>query len=300
MVTRRMMMGLSLGGFFAAAAATAGIMVWNTQASAKEPLGQQWPNGQYVSMDQIDHSSYDSLLQKYVDKNGMVNYGAWQRNSADRKLLGQYLVQLSKASPSIKSSREGQLAFWINAYNATTLEGMLQEYPTSSIRNHTAKIAGYNIWKDLPLLVGGKPHSLEAIEHQILRKIGEPRIHFAIVCASVGCPRLLNQAYVPDRLEEQLAMNSRDFFSRPQNFRVDANGTMHVSAILDWFGEDFGATQQAQFTTLQQYLPENAQRVAVNPRAKVTFQEYDWSINEQKAARTTSAPAKAKAGSGKR
>jgi len=295
-----MMMGLSMGGFFAAAAAIAGLLVWNTHVSAKEPLGRQLPNGQYVSMDKIDHSSYDSLLQKYVDKNGMVNYRAWQKNSADRKLLGQYLVQLSKASPSIKSSREGQLAFWINAYNATTLEGMLQEYPTSSIRNHTAKIAGYNIWKDLPLLVGGKPHSLEAIEHQILRKMSEPRIHFAIVCASVGCPRLLNQAYVPDRLEEQLAMNSRDFFSRPQNFRVDANGTMHVSAILDWFGEDFGATQQAQFTTLQQYLPENAQRVAVNPRAKVTFQEYDWSINEQKAARTTSAPAKAKAGSGKR
>ena len=300
MTTRRMKLGLSMGGFFATAAAVAGLLIWNTQASAKEPLGRQWPNGQYVSMDQIDHSSYDSLLQKYVDKDGMVNYAAWQRNSADRKLLGQYLVQLSQASPSIKSSREGQLAFWINAYNATTLEGMLQEYPTSSIRNHTAKIACYNIWKDLPLLVGGKPHSLEAIEHQVLRKMGEPRIHFAIVCASVGCPRLLNEAYVPDRLEEQLAMNSRDFFARSQNFHVDANGTMHVSAILDWFGDDFGATQQAQLTFLQKYLPEDAQRLAVNPRAKVTFQEYNWSINEQKAARTTSVPGRAKAGSGKR
>ncbi|HQX52675.1 MAG TPA: DUF547 domain-containing protein [Planctomycetaceae bacterium] len=300
MATRRMMMGLSMGGFFAAAAAIAGLLIWITQASAKEPLGKQWPNGQYVSMDQIDHSSYDSLLQKYVDQNEMVNYAAWQRNSADRKLLGQYLVQLSQASPSINSSREGQLAFWINAYNATTLEGMLQEYPTSSIRNHTAKIAGYNIWKDLPLLVGGKPHSLEAIEHQVLRKMGEPRIRFAIVCASVGCPRLLNEAYVPDRLEEQLAMNSRDFFARSQNFNVDANGTMHVSAILDWFGEDFGATQQAQLTFLQKYLPDDVQQLAVNPRVKVTFQEYNWSINEQKAARTTHAPGRAKAGSGKR
>ena len=142
------------------------------------------------------------------------------------------------------------LAFWINAYNATTIEGILQVYPTSSIRNHTAKVAGYNLWKDLPLLVGGKPHSLDAMEHQILRKMGEPRIHFAIVCASVGCPRLMNEAYTPDRIEEQLALNTRDFFSRSQNFQVDQSGVMHVSSILDWFGEDFGPTQQAQFTEI--------------------------------------------------
>ena len=125
---------------------------------------------------------------------GMVNYAAWRGTDTDRKSLQNYLVRLSQASPAVKASRAGQLAFWINAYNATTIEGILQVYPTSSIRNHTAKVAGYNLWKDLPLLVGGKPHSLDAMEHQILRKMGEPRIHFAIVCASVGCPRLMNEA----------------------------------------------------------------------------------------------------------
>ncbi|MDA1229329.1 MAG: DUF547 domain-containing protein [Planctomycetota bacterium] len=298
MLTRRMKVGLSMSGFFAAAAVVAAVIVVNASASAKEPLGRSWPAGQYVSMDDVDHSFYDQLLQKYVDRDGMVNYTAWHASASDRKGLQQYLQRLSQASPAIKASREGQLAFWINSYNATTLEGILQVYPTSSIRNHTAKVAGYNIWKDLPLLVGGKPHALETIEHRILRKINEPRIHFAIVCASIGCPRLLNEAYVEDRLEEQLALNTRDFFSRPQNFQLGKSGTMHVSAILDWFGEDFGSTQQTQFTALQQYLPENAQRLAVSPQAHVEFQEYNWSLNQQSATKRSGTAARA--GSGKR
>lgn len=286
-----------MSGFFATAAAAAIVIVTNATASAKEPLGRAWPAGQYISMDDVDHAVYDQLLQTYVNGDGMVNYAAWRGTDTDRKSLQNYLVRLSQASPAVKASRAGQLAFWINAYNATTIEGILQVYPTSSIRNHTAKVAGYNLWKDLPLLVGGKPHSLDAMEHQILRKMGEPRIHFAIVCASVGCPRLMNEAYTPDRIEEQLALNTRDFFSRSQNFQVDQSGVMHVSSILDWFGEDFGPTQQAQFTALQQYLPENAQRIAVNPRTRLVYQDYDWSLNEQRRARATGTT---KSGSGKR
>ncbi len=296
MLTRRMKVGLSMSGFFAAAAVVAGVIICNANASAKEPLGKSWQAGQYVSMDEVDHLAFDQLLQKYVDKDGMVNYAAWHKSAEDRRQLQQYLGRLSQATPGAKASREGQLAFWINAYNATTLEGILQVYPTSSIRNHTAKVAGYNLWKDLPLLVGGKPHSLETIEHQILRKMNEPRIHFAIVCASIGCPRLLNEAYVPDRLEEQLALNTKDFFSRPQNFQLDKSGKMHVSSILDWFGEDFGSTQQAQFTALQQYLPENAQRLAVSPNARVEFQDYSWSLNQQSPARRSGTAAKAASG----
>lgn len=297
MLSRQTMMKLSMSGFFATAAAVAIVIVTNATASAKEPLGRAWPAGQYISMDDVDHAVYDQLLQTYVNGDGMVNYAAWCGSDTDRKSLQNYLVRLSQASPAVKASRAGQLAFWINAYNATTIEGILQVYPTSSIRNHTAKVAGYNLWKDLPLLVGGKPHSLDAMEHQILRKMGEPRIHFAIVCASVGCPRLMNEAYTPDRIEEQLALNTRDFFSRSQNFQVDQSGVMHVSSILDWFGEDFGPTQQAQFTALQQYLPEDAQRMAVNPRTRLVFQDYDWSLNEQRRARTTGTT---KSGSGKR
>ena len=124
-------------------------------------------------MDQIDHRPYDALLHKYVDGDGYVNYRAWHASSEDRAALRQYLIQLSRASASLPASRESQFAFWINAYNAVTLEGILQEYPTDSIRNHTSKLGGYNIWKDLPLLVGGKAYALETMEHQVLRKMGD-------------------------------------------------------------------------------------------------------------------------------
>ncbi len=250
---------------------------------AKAPLGKQWPASQQVSMDKISHARFDTLLKKYVDTDGYVNYSAWKASSSDRTELKKYISELSRASLSTPATRSGQLAFWINAYNAVTLEGMMQEYPTSSIRNHTAKVFGYNIWKNLPLRVGGAEYSLEQIEHSILRKKKEPRIHFAIVCASVGCPRLLNEAYTSAKLESQLARNAKDFFSRPKNLRVDARDKrLHLSSILSWFATDFGSTQAQQLNYYKPYLPANAKALVEAGGVHVSHLDYDWSINDQK------------------
>ncbi|MFG0295253.1 MAG: DUF547 domain-containing protein [Maioricimonas sp. JB045] len=248
---------------------------------AKAPLGKQWPASQQVSMNDVDHSPFDRLLHKYVDSDGYVNYAAWKASSADRAALRGYLNSLSRASTQ-SGTTDARLAFWINAYNAVTIEGIFQEYPTSSIRNHTAKLWGYNIWDDLPLLVGGKSYSLNQIEHEVLRKMGEPRIHFAIVCASVGCPRLLNEAYTPERVRDQLASNARDFFARPKNLKVDPrNRRLQMSSILSWFGEDFGPSQSARLKYLMPYLPPAAKRLAADPKVSVSFLDYDWSLNDQ-------------------
>lgn len=235
------------------------------------------------SFDQIDHSVWNGLLKKYVDSDGYVNYTRWNSSQADRRALSGYLANLSTASSSGRSTKDAKLAFWINAYNAVTVEGILREYPTSSIRNHTAKVVGYNIWKDLHLLVGGKAFSLDSIEHKILRKEGDPRIHFAIVCASVGCPRLLNQAYTATAVQQQLDLNARDFFSRPQNFRYDQRSqSVQLSSILDWFGEDFGPNQQAQLRTISRWVPANAQSAVQSGRLRVSFADYSWDLNDQK------------------
>jgi hypothetical protein len=163
-----------------------------------------------------------------------------------------------------------------------TVKGILREYPTTSIRNHTARLYGYNIWKDLQLLVGGKPYSLEAIEHEILRKMGEPRIHFAIVCASIGCPRLLNEAYSGEKLDQQLTVNTQAFFADPAKFTADAStGTIQVSPILSWFAEDFGADTAAQLKTIAPYLPESARPLASSGRARVRYLDYDWGLNDR-------------------
>ena len=255
-------------------------------AHAKSVLGRSWPKSSRVSMDEIDHSAYDALLGKYVDDDGYVDYAAWKSSSTDRKNLQMYLHQLSRASRSQPASRQARLAFWINAYNAITLQGILQVYPTSSIRNHTSRFGGYNIWKHLRLRVDGAAYSLEHIEYEILRKMEEPRIHFAIVCASVGCPRLLNAAYSADKLEEQLTINSKDFFSRGQNLRVDAAaGVIHLSSILSWFGNDFGDSQSARFEYLTPYLPAAALPVAGSPQTRVKYLDYDWSLNDQSRLR---------------
>lgn len=238
-----------------------------------------------VSFDQVNHKPWDSLLNKYVDKDGYVDYHAWRSSTSDGRLLGSYMTSLSQADPQAQSSKEAKLAFWINAYNAVTVYGILREYPTTSIRNHTAKLVGYNIWKDLQLFVGGRPHSLEAIEHQILRKMGEPRIHFAIVCASIGCPRLLNQAYTAAGVQNQLELNAKDFFSRQQNFQFDERSQrFQMSAIMSWFGDDFGPNQPAQLRMIARWLPtQGAQAAAQRGAGSVSFFKYNWNLNDRRS-----------------
>ena len=253
-----------------------------TEAGGKIYVGNASPSKQ-VPIDRIDHSSWDRLLHKYVDADGMVNYRGLKSSASDLRTLNDYLASLSTASTSRPASREAKLAFWINAYNAVTIHGILREYPTSSIRNHTAKLVGYNIWHDLQLYVGGRPYSLDHIEHKILRPMGDPRIHFAIVCASIGCPRLLNEAWVTSRVATQLDTNAKDFFSRPQNFRFDeSKKRFYMSSILSWFGKDFGNSRAEQLRTISQWLPTDAaQKSAQQNAVAVSFLDYDWKLNEQ-------------------
>lgn len=240
-------------------------------------------------MDQIDPCNWDALLKKHVDENGNVNYAAWKQSLVDVQTLDGFLAHLSTANPNVQAKPAAKLAFWINAYNAVTVRGILREYPTTSIRNHTAKLLGYNIWKDLLLTVGGKPYSLDQMEHEVLRKMGEPRIHLAIVCASRSCPRLLAEAYTADNLNEQLTLNTKVFFANPGNFRYDpARRTFQLSSILEWFGGDFGADQAAQLRTIAPYLPSReAYDAATANSVSVSYLDYDWGLNDQASARIT-------------
>lgn len=154
---------IAVGLFSMGAVSLILLSIPSKAAHAKPPLGRTWPSSRQISMDDADHLAYDTLLSKYVDRDGYMDYAAWKKSTADRQVLRGYLEHLS---------RDAQLKFWINAYNAVTLEGILQVYPTSSIRNHTAKLFGYNIWKELPLRVGHETYSLDQMEHEILRKMG--------------------------------------------------------------------------------------------------------------------------------
>jgi hypothetical protein len=268
-----------------ALALSVGIAATPCVAGPTITVGANVPAGQRLPVERIDHSAWNSLLNKYVDGQGMVNYRAWKASPSDTRLLEQYLLQLSTATLSSQTNQGVRLAFWINAYNAVTVHGILREYPTSSIRNHTAKLFGYNIWKDLQLIVGGKPYSLEQIEHEVLRKLGEPRIHFAIVCASIGCPRLLNEAYLPSKLDQQLTANAQAFFADPSKFRFDAQRqTVALSPILDWFADDFGASTAGLLQRIASWVPAPAKGLVSGGNTSVKYLDYDWNLNDQAPA----------------
>ena len=252
-------------------------------AGKKVNLVRAVPAAKQISMDDIVHTSWNDLLKTYVNGKGLVNYTALKSNRKDQAKLDRYLNHLARGSLTKPASKKARLAFWINAYNAVTVKGILREYPTTSIRNHTARLNGYNIWKDLLLNVGGKNVSLEMIEHDILRKMGDARIHFAIVCASQSCPRLLNEAYTPEKVNQQLDANAKVFFASRENFRFDAKrNRVYLSTILKWFAEDFGRTQAEQLRSVAPFLPKSGRLAAKQKSVKVSYLSYDWGLNDWK------------------
>jgi hypothetical protein len=212
----------------------------------------------------INHGNWTTLLQKNVSKVGVVNYKAFQKDS---KALSAYLNELSANVPTKSTSKNATLAYWINAYNAYTIKLIIDNYPTKSIKNIN------DPWGKKFITLSGKKYSLEGIENEILRKMDEPRIHFAINCASVSCPNLLNEAFTEAKLEQQLKAVSKSFINDKTKNTITAN-KIEVSKIFDWFGADF-KTKGSVIDFLNQY---SSTKISAN--AQLTFKEYNWELNE--------------------
>lgn len=229
---------------------------------------------------EFDHSAWDRVLKRFVNDRGEIDYGGIRKDRAD---MEAYLTALRAASPKNKPelfpSKEAALAYWINAYNALVTHGVAIKYPVKSVRD-LGLLFGFFRAKEY--VAGGQTVSLDNIEHDTIRKeYREPRIHFAIVCASLGCPYLARDAYLPSRLEQQLDAAARAFFSQERNFAVvPAKNQVVLSKIFDWYGKDFGGTPGVlEFS--KRYLPEARRKqfeAMKNPR--VRFRDYDWSIND--------------------
>lgn len=243
--------------------------------------------GTAVSQPTFDHSyaAYNELLRAHVS-GGLVDYKGLRQKG---KLVDSLVASFGSPDPG-KFSREQQLAFYINAYNVITLKSILDAYPVKSIRD----IDG--VWKKREWRVGGELLTLDAIEHQILRKnYAEPRIHCAIVCASIGCPILQPFAFRADSLENQLHRAASDFARSPGHNRLDPKRkTAAISAIFNWFGDDFvplwaakgkqgslGQKERAALNFLIAHLPADQQASMQGVSWMVSYQDYDWSLNER-------------------
>lgn len=233
-----------------------------------------------LSAQSVDHSAFNTLLQQHV-RNGLVNYDAFQNAPG----FTTYLRTLATTDPS-SLSRPEQLAFWINAYNAYTIAQINAHGERQSIKNIN-KTLGFlktgGPWREKMATVGNTTYTLDEIEHEQIRPVfNEPRIHFALVCAAIGCPPLRNEAYTAAQLDAQLDDQARQFLLRsPAKNRVDANGNVvYLSRIFDWYGSDFAPDRAGLLRWLSRYWPAGAERdVLTSPRVRVIWTEYDWSLN---------------------
>lgn len=214
-----------------------------------------------ISTTSTDHSQWTALLKKYVGDDGKVDYKGFLQK---KNKLDDYLIVLSEQVPTNDWSVQEQLAYYINLYNAQTVDLILRNYPLKSIKD----IDG--AWTTDFIKIGDKELSLGALEHSILRKMNEPRIHFTINCASASCPKLLNEAYTPEKLEEQLEEATRGFMNSDNNSIGQEN--LELSRIFKWFKGDFENGKLIQFI-------ESYTDVEIDPKAKIKYKEYDWSLN---------------------
>jgi hypothetical protein len=259
-------------------------------------------SGSNLSTQNFDHAALDDLLNKRV-QNGLVDY---QSLKANRSNLTDYLKQIEQVNPAEfqQWSKDEQIAFWINAYNAITIEGILKNYPIqwgSLIararfpQNSIRQISGF--WDKVFVNVMGKDLTLNDIEHKILRKeFDDPRIHFAIVCASIGCPILESRAFFADDLDQRLDLATRNFINNPQKARLDQKeNILYLSRIFDWYKEDFSGlsegtkslenyskAERGVIEFVMKYFSEAEQNYIVRNQPKLKYLDYDWSLNEQK------------------
>ncbi len=255
-----------------------------------------WGSNAFAAFDH-GHPQWATLLKQNVvliqDGNATeVKYASFKR---ERAALKSYLASLSAVSQEEFNgwSKPEQLAFLINAYNAFTVELILTRYPGIESIQDFGKFIN-NPWKKKFFSLLGKPRSLDEIEHGMIRAEGvydDPRIHTAVNCASIGCPALRHEAYVAARLDEQLEDSLKRFLSDHSRNRV-SRGTLEVSKIFDWYGKDFakgfrGAKSVnaflAAYANVLSDKPEDQQRIREG-KAPVRFLDYDWALNDHKAA----------------
>lgn len=232
-------------------------------------------------------ATFDRLLAAHVrvspDGLNRVTYAAWKANAADMAALDSVIRDMQAVNPA-SLARPAQFAFWANLYNAVTLQVVLARFPVRSIRDIKPNPLALGPWKEPRVTVAGKRLSLDDIEHTILRKQWrDPRVHYSVNCASIGCPNLMPRAWRAETLEADLDAAARAFIASPRALSLDSQGRATVSSIYHWFKADFGGSDAGVLAHLRQYAPAaTAARLAT---ARIAGHRYDWSINSATSAR---------------
>ncbi len=229
----------------------------------------------------FDFSEWDAMVKKYVAPKTLEGV---QLNAVDYVGLKQdpafsrTVAKMESYSPASLESREATLSFWINVYNILAAKMITDHYPIESIKDAGSFLTP--VWERVAGTVGNKERTLGDIEHEILRKMNEPRIHMAIVCASVSCPDLRREAYSAAKLDEQLDDQMEKFLrSRGKGMQLDERkNKVKLSAIFKWFAEDF-ESRGGVLKYISQYATDAERKVLNNPNTKISYLHYNWKIN---------------------
>ncbi|MEP4380098.1 MAG: DUF547 domain-containing protein [Alphaproteobacteria bacterium] len=251
-------------------------------AAPKSKLWPRWSAHDPASTQIVDHGDWTRLLQAHIrpSDDGVVRFDYAGLAAADRAALDGYITQLTGVGVSGLNRREQQ-AYWINLYNALTVRVVLDHYPVSSILKIGISPGLFSIgpWGKKLVSIEGVDVSLDDVEHRILRPIWkDPRIHYAVNCASIGCPNLIDEAYTADRVDALLEANAIAYVNHPRGAEI-RGGALTVSSIYDWFQEDFGGSEAGVLRHLREYARPELLR-----DLKLVFEiesyDYDWSLNE--------------------
>jgi hypothetical protein len=245
-----------------------------------------------VSQELPDHTTFGRVLEHHL-QGVFLDYASLKAGPRD---LEDYLAELAATSPRVVEGapRNAQLAFWINAYNACAIKLVIDHYPIEkrgglgAVVNVVRGVPANSIqqipdtWKREFCNVAGKTRSLDGIEHEIIRPMGEPRIHFAVNCASRSCPVLAPNPYTGDGLDGELDSAVARFVSDSSQYWLErgSEAVVHVNKILDWYGDDFGG-EEGVLAFLLKYIPEpDAEYIRQHGSTRLAFDDYDWTLND--------------------
>jgi hypothetical protein len=227
----------------------------------------------------FDHSTFDQVLKTYVNNQGRVDYNGIAKDQPFKA----YMESL-KTAQADSMSRDGQLAFWINAYNAVTIDKVIKWKPKKSVRQTFVPgvWTGTKFFTTREHTVAGQRLGPDDIEHEILRKqFKDPRIHFAIICASSSCPRLPQFAYTDENVQAKLEDETRKYINSDRGTQIDsAKNTLYLSKLFDWFAGDFEAKSGSVLDFIKPYLDQKA-LAFIEKKPKIKYIHYDWALNAQ-------------------
>lgn len=245
---------------------------------------RRWQAADESARTSVDHAAWDGFLSRYLvpGGDGIIRVAYRRVLPADRAALSIYIAALC-GLPITAYRRDEQRCFWINLYNALTLRTVLEHYPVASVRdiNLSGGAPSGGPWSKKLVHIEGDEVSLDDIEHRILRPFWrDPRLHYALNCAALGCPNLAGRAFTPAGAETALDEGARGYVNHPRGARID-KGRLYVSSIYVWYKADFGGNDRGVIEHLRHYAaPPLAPALA--HQASIAGDSYDWSLNDAK------------------